>query len=208
LASCTGLVKGSGEMKTRDFTRSDFSEVKADDGIELKIVYATSYNVTITADDNLFDCIQVSQKGETLKLSLKRADYVDARVKAVIAMPHLRKLTLSGAAVCFIASFDTRAGVDFHISGDSSLVFASMTVGDITLDVADASKATGNITAGDVRLKAENGSTVQLGGTANDLACEANGSSLVKLEAFSVRNGDIKLSGESTATINLDGGFI
>jgi DUF4097 and DUF4098 domain-containing protein YvlB len=80
-----------------------------------------------------------------------------------------------------------------------------MTVGDVTLEVADASKATGNITAGDVRLKAENGSTVQLGGTANDLVCEANGSSLVKLEDFSVRNGDIKLSGESTATINLNG---
>jgi len=158
MAGCTGLVKGSGELKTRDLTRSNFSEVKADDGIEVHIVYAASFNVTVTADDNLFDYLQVSKKGETLTLSLKRADYVDANIKAFITMPHLRKLSLSGAAVCSIADFDTRAGVDFHISGESSLSSANMTVGDITLDVADASKVTGNITAGDVRIKADTGS--------------------------------------------------
>lgn len=142
LTGCKGLVKGSGELKTRDFFFSDFSEVKADDGFEVKIIYAASYNVTISADDNLFDSIQVSKKGDTLKLGLKRGDYIDTTAKAVIAMPHLRSLSLSGAARGSIADFNTRAGINFNISGDSSLSSANMTVGDITLDVSDASKAT------------------------------------------------------------------
>ncbi len=205
LAGCKGLVKGSGELKTRDFFFTDFSEVKAYDAFEVKIIYATSYNITITADDNLFEYIQVSKKGDTLRLSLKKADYVDASAKAVITMPHLRSLSLSGAAKGSIANFNTRAGLNFNISGDSSLSSANMIVGDITLDVSGAGKMTGNLTAGDIRLKADTGSTVQLGGSANDLSCEAGGSSLLKLEAFFVRNADIKLSGESTATIKLDG---
>ena len=205
LTGCTSLVKGSGEMKTRDFTQSDFSEVKATDGIELKINYAASYNVTITADDNLLDYIQVSQKDETLSLGLKRADYVDAKVKAVITMPHIRKLSLSGGSTCNVSGFSSRAGVEFYLSGESAMAFAGMTVGDVTLEVADASKATGNITAGDVRLKASNGSTVQLGGAANDLTCEADGSSQLKLESFAARNGSITLSGESTAAVRLTG---
>lgn len=205
LASCKGLVKGSEELKSRDFTRSDFSEVKVDDGIELHIVYDTSFNVTITADDNLFDYLNVSLKGETLSFNLKNNEYVDATVKAYITMPHLRKLNLNGASICSISDFDTRAGVEFHISGDSVLNSDNMTVGDIILDVYDASKATGNITAGDVRLKADSGSTVQLDGAANDLVCEVGGSSLLKLEGFSLRNVEIKMSGESVAGINVSG---
>ncbi len=205
LSACKGLVKGSGTLKTRDFFLTDFSEVKADDAFEVKIVYAASYNITVTADDNLLEHIQISKKGETLKLSLNRADYVDTTVKAFITMPHLRKLSLSGGVKGSIAGFTTRAGITFNLSGGSSLSSANMTVGDITLDVAEASKVTGNLTAGDVHLKADSGSTIQLGGAANDLSCEANGSSLLKLESFSVRNAEIKMSGESAATIKLDG---
>jgi hypothetical protein len=205
LTGCKSLVKGSGTLKTRDFFLTDFSEVKADDAFEVKIIYSTSYNITVTADDNLLDHVQVSRKGETLKLSLNRADYVDTSVKAVITMPHLHKLSLSGNTKGSIANFNTRAGINFNLSGDSSLSSANMTVGDITLDLSEASKVTGNLTAGDIHLKAENGSTVQLGGSANDLTCEAGDSSLLKLEAFTVRNCNIKMSGQSTATLKLDG---
>jgi hypothetical protein len=148
LAGCKSLVKGSGTLKTRDFFLTDFSEVKAADAFEVKIIYATSYNITITADDNLLEHIKVARKGETLTLGLNRADYVDTSIKAVITMPHLRRLSLSGNSKGSIAGFDTRAGITFNLSGDSSLSTANMTVGDITLDVSDASKVTGNLTEG------------------------------------------------------------
>jgi hypothetical protein len=166
LTGCKGgLVKGSGTLKTRDIFLTDFSEVKAADAFEVKIIYAASYNITVTADDNLLEHIKVSKKGETLTLALNRADYVDTSVKAVITMPHLRRLSLSGNSKGSIAGFDTRAGITFNLSGDSFLSTANMTVGDITLDVSDASKVTGNLTARDVHIKAESGSTIQLGGT-------------------------------------------
>lgn len=205
LTGCKGLIKGSGEIETKDFTFTDFSEVKADDGFDVDIVYGASYNITINADNNLLDYVQVLKKDDTLKLSLKRGDYIDANVKAVVTMPHLRSLTLSGAAICSVAGFDTRAGVRFSLYGDSSLTLEDMMVGDLTLDVLEAGEATGNITAGDVCLKADNGSTVQLTGEANDLICEGAGSSMIKLEDFTVRNADIRLGGESIAAIKPEG---
>jgi hypothetical protein len=205
LSGCKSLVKGSGELKTRDFSRADFSEIQAADGFDVKIVYASSFNVTITADDNLFDHIQVTKKGDTLKLGLNRADYIDTTIKAVITMPHLRKLSLTGQSTGSITGFSSRASLELKLSGDSSLSAANMTVGDVILDVADTSKMTGNLTAGDVSLKVTGASTVQLGGTANDLDCEAASSSLLKLETFTLRNAKVKLSGESTATLKLDG---
>ncbi len=46
LTSCKSMVKGSGELKTRDFTQSDFTEVQAASGFEVKIAYGPSFNVT------------------------------------------------------------------------------------------------------------------------------------------------------------------
>ena len=154
LVGCKGMVKGSGDFKTRDFPQSGFSEVKVTDGFQIRIVYGPSFNVTITSDDNLLEHLKVTVKGAALNLGLNRADYIDATVKAVITMPSLHSLSLSGASTGSISGFDTRASIVFNVSGKSSLSADNMTTGDIILNVTDASKASGNITGGDLKLKA------------------------------------------------------
>jgi len=64
---------------------------------------------------------------------------------------------------------------------------------------------TGNITAGDAYFDLSGGSQVNLQGTAEDLDINGSGGSQLELEAFSVNNADVNLSGGGRATINLDG---
>ena len=72
---CTGdagdIVEGSGNLDTQEMDFSGFTRVDVGHAFEVEIVQSASYSVSITADDNLFEYIEVSKKGEILKIGLK-----------------------------------------------------------------------------------------------------------------------------------------
>ena len=63
----------------------------------------------------------------------------------------------------------------------------------------------GDITAGNADFNLSGGSDVRLTGSADDLSIDCSGGSHINLEGFLVNNADIKLSGGSHATVNVDG---
>ena len=69
LVGCAGdagdVVEGSGNLDTQEMDFSGFTRVEAGHAFEVEIVHSASYSVSITADDNLFEYIEVSKKGET-----------------------------------------------------------------------------------------------------------------------------------------------
>jgi len=185
LAGCVGWVPGSGNLNTQEFNFSDFTRVEAGSAFQVEIAQSDTYSISITADDNLFDSIQVSKEGETLKIGLKRAIPSFRTLKAEITMPDLYGLKLSGAARGTVEGFSSS-----H---------------DFILDLSGASKVTGDITAGDADFDVSGAGTVQLQGSASDLAIAASGASRVELDNFPVNNADVTLGGASRATVNLDG---
>lgn len=62
LSACSNPVKGSGELRTQDFSFADFSSVEVEGPFEVSISRANSYNVTIMADENIFERITVSKQ--------------------------------------------------------------------------------------------------------------------------------------------------
>jgi predicted amidohydrolase YtcJ len=50
LTGCKSLVKGSGELKTRDFPQSNFSEVKATDGFQVGIHVTGDRGIDVCVD--------------------------------------------------------------------------------------------------------------------------------------------------------------
>jgi len=206
LAGCVGgMVIGSGNLKTEEMDFSEFDRVEVGSAFEVEIAQSDSYRVSITADDNLFDYIQVSKEGATLKIRLKMASYSAVTTRAEITMPQLRGLDLSGATRGTISGFSSTENVDIKVSGASSLDLAEMSTGDVELDMSGASTVTGDLIAGDVEFDISGASTVQLEGSASDIVAEASGASHVKLADFTVNNADVRLSGASTGTVNLDG---
>ncbi len=209
LAGCVGdRVPGSGNLTTQEFELSDFTRVEVGSAFQVEIVQADSYRVSVTADDNLFDYIQVSKEGETLKIGLKLLPLrpLFTTLRAEISMPRIYDLDLSGATKGTISGFSSTENLDIEVSGASSLNLVEMAAGDVEFELSGASRASGDITAsGDARLNLSGASSVQLQGSADDLIIDASGASRAELDNFPVENADVELSGASGATVNLDG---
>ena len=206
LLGCGGVLRGSGKPRTEEFTFSDFTQVEVGRAFEFEITQSSSYSVSVTADDNLFEYIQVSREGETLKIGLKTVSLQwPVTLKAVVTMPQLSGLNISGASEGTVANFSSTENLDIEVSGASSLDLADISAGDVKFDVSGASKVTGDFITGNVDFDVDGASTVQLEGSANDVVVEADGASRVKLAGFTVNNADVSLGGASRGTVNLDG---
>ena len=115
-------VVGSGNLRTQEEVLSDFVIVDVGSGFKVLITQASSFGISVTADDNLFDYIQVTKTGDTLSIGLDPGvSYQTSTLKAEIAMPDLEELQFSGgvngSAEGFVMSHDFRA----ELSGGSIL---------------------------------------------------------------------------------------
>ena len=207
LVGCIGdIVTGSGNIVTEDMDFSDFTQLEVSSAFDVEITQSDSYIVSITADDNLFDYIQVSQVGETLTVGLGTVNIRwPVTLQANVTMPQLSGLNLSGATDGTASGFSSTENLDIEVSGASSLELAEISAGDAMFNISGASDVTGDMAAGDVNLIVDGASTVQLEGSANDIVAVAEGGSHLKLDDFTVNNADVSLSGASSGTINLSG---
>jgi len=203
----SGAVIGSGKLDTRDMDFNDFTVVDVGYAFEVDITQSSSYSVSITMDDNLFDYLQASKTGERLIIRLKAGySYRSVTSRAKITMPDLHELGLSGATRCTAEGFSSSHRFIAALSGASSLSMVDMSAGDTEIEVSGASRVTGGVTvSGDVQFDVSGASTVELDGAANDLVAEVSGASNLELSDFPVDNADVGLSGASRATVNLDG---
>ncbi len=207
-AGCVGgVIIGSGNLDSQQMDFTGFTRIEVGSAFEVDIVQSDSYHVSITADDNLFEHIQVSQAGETLKVGLKPlSGYVSGTLRAEITMPALTGLHLSGATRGSVEGFSSPEDFDLDLSGASSLHMSDMAASDIKFDLSGASSVSGNITAtGDGHFDLSGASRIGLAGSASDIVIEASGASSVNLADLPVNNANVRLSGASQATVNLDG---
>lgn len=205
LTSCT-IVVGSGRLKTENMDFSDFTRVEVGSAFEVKIVQSDSFSVSITADDNLFDYIQVSKSGSTLKIGVEpTVMFRSATHRAEITMPELFALELSGASHGTVTGFESVDDLDIEVSGASSLDIEGIVAGDLRFDISGASKLTGDVDAGDVDFDVSGASTVRLQGMAADMELELSGASNAELDDFLVNNASVYFSGASRGTVNVGG---
>ena len=199
-------VTGSGKLAAWDFDYSDFTRIEAGYAFEVNITKADSYLVRITVDDNLYEYLDVSKRGDTLHIGLKpNYNYGNITQKAAINLPDLRRLGLSGASKANIKGFSSSHSVDFDLSGASRTDISIMRTGDTHFELSGASHVSGGIEMADGRFDLSGASSLELEGSANDVSIEASGASHVRLSDFSVVDAEVNLSGASNATVNASG---
>jgi len=180
-----GLI-GSGNLETEEYAFTNFTKVEISSAFEFEIRQSSSYNISVTADDNVIDYVQVSQDGQTLKIRLGRVTWLGpVTLRASVTMPQLHGLTVSGASRGTVSDFSSTEDLDITVSG--------------------ASRVTGDITAGNVEFDISGASTIQLEGSADDMVASVSGASSFNLDDFTVNDADVNFSGASSGTINLDG---
>ncbi|MFC1861716.1 head GIN domain-containing protein [Chloroflexota bacterium] len=186
MVGCGFVLTGSGDLKTEEYAFRDFNRVQVSSAFEFEISRSNSYSISITADDNVIEKVQVTKEGDTLKIGLRTTPRLGSlTLKAVVTMPYLRGLAISGASRGTISDFSSADDVDITVSG--------------------ASKVTGDITAGEADFEVSGASTVQLEGSANNIAADVSGASRFNLGDFMVDNANVTFSGASTGTVNLSG---
>ena len=182
-----GVVIGSGNLETEEYAFANFTRVEISSAFEFEIKQSGSYSINVTADDNVIDRVQISQDGQTLKIRVGGVptSFRSVTLKALVTMPQLGGLTVSGATRGIVSNFNCTEAVSIAVSG--------------------ASRVAGDITAGDIEFDVSGASTVQLEGSADDMVAIISGASRFSLGDFTVNNADVNISGASTGTINLDG---
>jgi len=180
-----GLI-GSGNLETEGYAFTNFTKVEISSAFQFEIEQSSSHNISITADDNIIDYVQVSQDGQTLRIRLGTVRWFGpVTLRASVAMPQLLGLTVSGASRGDIYDFSSTEDVDITVSG--------------------ASRVNGDITAGNIEFDISGASTIQLEGSANDMVASVSGASRLNLGSFTVNNADVNFSGASSGTVNLTG---
>ncbi|MFC1958251.1 head GIN domain-containing protein [Chloroflexota bacterium] len=221
IRNVTDKIRFTGDLAVIPFlllalqlTKYDFSEftrVDISSAFSYEIMQSDTYSVSITANNNVFDDIKITQEGQTLIIGMEIPGVpwaifkVNTSIKVVITMPQLNGLDSSGATRGTVTSFSSTENLDIIVSGASSVELVKISTGGITLDTSGSSKITGDIEAKNMELEASGASTVQLEGSADSMAADVSGSSVLKLADLEVENASVILSGASNGTINLDG---
>jgi hypothetical protein len=202
-----GMVSGSGNLTTQTFDLADFSRITAGYTFDVKVTQAAKYSVTVTVDDNLSNYLRVSKQGDVLKLEMQSGrSYPNSTMRAVVTLPRLKEITLSGASRADVANFSSKDDLHLNFSGASQASLVNMLVNSFMLELSGASNLTGEVTAdGNARLNLSGASRTELNGRAGDLDLEASGASKAELNNFAVLDADINLSGASNATVNASG---
>jgi Putative auto-transporter adhesin, head GIN domain len=194
-----GTVVGSGNLTTQEEHLADFTAVTVSSGFRFAITQSSSYEITVTVDDNLVDYIQVIKTGTTLSVGFKLGYSVQsASPKVEITMPDLSRLELSGGAKGSATGFTSSHDFTVSASGGGTVEMGGQAVG-LTIEASGGSQldlSGFHITNAHVDMSGGSQATVNLDGRLD--ANLSGGSHL-----FYVGNptmGNINTSGGSTVT--------
>ncbi len=198
------LVIGSGEVIADEHDVEGFTRVTVSNAIEVEITRADDYSVTITGYENLVQRMDVGLSGQELTIRLQPGMYFRNNIKAVVTMPDLSGLTVSGASRAVAEGFASTGDFHLDVSG-ASRVEIDIEAGKTAAKISGASRLAGRLQAQDLMLDVSGASNCQLTGTAGDMALDVSGASDVNLLELPVQNVDADISGASRVTINMDG---
>ncbi len=192
VTGCRTVVEGSGNIETREYDFSDFTKVEIDSAFDFEIVRSDSFSISLTADDNMFEHIRVKERGGTLTIGItsriswiKIFGFGSSTREAVIGMPRLDSLDVSGASQGNVSGFESIEALNIDVSGASKVTFPDLAAGDTDVEVSGAS-------------------SVALQGSVRSLEVDASGASRIELMTLSVGDARLSLSGASRIDGNLE----
>ncbi len=115
-------VDGSGNVENQERNLTDFSSVAVESGFKVEISQATSFKITVTADDNVLSYIQVTKTGSTLTIRLQPGiSFHTTVLRAEITMPDIQNVQFSGGVDGTAEGFVLNHDFTVDMSGGSAL---------------------------------------------------------------------------------------
>ncbi|MGE0902553.1 GIN domain-containing protein [Dehalococcoides mccartyi] len=201
-----GFVTGSGEVENRSFDYAGFNRVEVSNAITADILYAGSFEVSVSTHENIFEYLELEKSGQTLKIGLKDSyTFMNVTIEAVIRLPELVGLSVSGASRVNASGFDSANDFTALVDGASRLTLHNMQVGQSSFYISGASTASGELICGKAAMKVSAASRLELSGQGGDIEVLAEGASTASLENFLVASARVEATGVSNIRIYTDG---
>jgi serine/threonine-protein kinase len=221
------IIVGSGKPATKTVDVKDFTGIQIERMLAADVTRADSFKVSLTADDNVLDRIEVVRQGSTLRISLAPGGYLLREKPHVsITLPALEGIDIAGAARATIQGFESDRPFRARISGASTLE-GSIRTGDVDLAASGASTlrlrgsahAARLVASGASKLElaelpvsgeklmiaASGASSARLRGSARAAVLQAEGASRLDLTDLALEGAEVVLAGASRATIQVKG---
>ncbi len=168
LALLSACFTGSGVLETKSFALADFDSIEINRGVQLDVTRGDGFGVSVTADDNVWDVLDVSLQDRTLHIELPSDRFFsNVTVHAAVSMPALASLHASGGSHAQLSGFDVPAPtLNLHASGESAIE-GDVTADVLSLDLSGASRATltSEVTSATVDLSGASSAMVVVDGT-------------------------------------------
>ncbi|WP_298147885.1 head GIN domain-containing protein [Flavobacterium sp.] len=184
-AACGGNpwgVKGSGKIVTQTRTvNAAFTGIDAGTGIEVRVSENPSTEITVTADDNLQELIEVVVEGNVLKVRSTGSYDAEETPVVTVQVPEIEVLKASSGAT--LKSTSTIKGTK------------------LTCDSSSGSTLRVEAEADVIRLSSSSGSSLQVKGKALESFADASSGS--SLNAAELSSNKVTASGSSGSTIRV-----
>jgi RNA polymerase sigma factor (sigma-70 family) len=183
-ADDTEVIVGSGEPGTKLIDVANFTALDVSAASHIEVTKADTFGVSVTADDNLLEHLQVNKHDATLRIRVVDGQKIRMKnpFRVTITMPAVKGVTLGGACRATLQGFEANDHLEIKLTGTS------------TLD--------GTIRAKNLQAKAEGNSEVTLTGSATQATLSASSASRILLADLALDSAKVHLTGESQAEIN------
>jgi hypothetical protein len=208
LAGCISYnrVAGSKNIETRAFDYSGFNRIEVGDAFDVTITRSYSYQVSVTLNDNLFNDLDISVSGDTLRIRMKSfLGLRDTTQRATITLPEVRAILISGASRAVVTGFQSDTFLKLEVSGASRMEINDLKAADTDIQVSGVGRLSGSLVTivGDFEISGV--SNVELNGSGTTVRVEVIGASSAILPKFIIRDASFKVSGASTADVEVVG---
>jgi hypothetical protein len=208
LAGCVRVdrLSAEGPFQTRIYDNlTGFTRIEIGSAFQLQVVPSDNYSVALYAGKDFLDKLDVGVKGDTLVIALRNWTFTfNQSPRAVITLPQLTGLDLSGAVSATAEGFTTTRPFEARLSGASSLRMGLVT-GPFRAEASGASRITGSLTATATDIGLSGASSIDIDGSGGDAKIGGSGASRAGLADYAVNNAVVDLSGASTAYVAATG---
>lgn len=181
------VVRGSGDVETREVALGEVTEVDIGSALDAEIVPGDEPSLTVRADDNLIDRVEISEAAPRVEVRLERGITLrGVTAEVTVTVPSLTEVAVSGAS-----SVEVAEGID---------------IADLRVSASGASELTGTVEADQLDVDASGSSEVVLDGSAGELRVSASGATDADLGGLAV-DGDarVEASGASDVFVRVTG---
>ncbi len=180
-------LEGNGRVESRNYSFSGFDRLEVSSALKAEISHDSGWKTVISMDSNLFEALDISLSGKTLRIGLKPGCSISSctEFKATVTMPALRFSAFAGAVKGSIRGFeDAQSDCDIRSSG--------------------ASEISAQLTARKLGIGMSGSGTIALKGRAETLDCSISGAGSLQAFDFAAQRVLLETSGLCSCEVSAE----